>query len=136
MIGASKLIEEDAVIIRKMHSSGMNKTEIAKNFISVNGHKISRAHISRIIRGTRWNKEERSFLMKDDLIRSKSISTKFDTIVFQTRVSVLRIEARVLYGYVSYIDSNIDKIHNVWSSVYPDDRTLNNIHSEFVQSYL
>jgi hypothetical protein len=136
MIGASKLTKEDAVKIREMFSQGVNKSQIAKNFVSEKGHKISREHVSRIIKGARWNIQNHSFLMKDDLLGSKTISTKFDTTLFETKISVLRMDAEVFYGFASYIDSNLFKVHQIWNRQYPDDRSLNNIHSEFVDSYL
>jgi hypothetical protein len=68
MIGASKLNSEDIEQIRNLFSNtNMSDIEISKKF------GVSRVHINRIRNGIRWNTENHSFLMKDDIYEHKMV---------------------------------------------------------------
>ena len=60
MIGASKLTEDDVKIIKDLLELGKTHQSISEMF------DVSREHITKIANGQRWNKEQHSFIMKEN----------------------------------------------------------------------
>lgn len=136
MIGAHKLTEHDAETIRELFLNGNNKSKIAREFISSKGEKISREHVSRIINRKRWNPNTRSFLMKDEILKSNSVKTQIEDKTYQTKLSVLRIEDMVLFGVAHYINSDLVTLDGRFFDNCPNDKKFFNLHQEWVQTYL
>lgn len=65
MVGASKLNKEKLTEIRALFTQGLSDNEIAEQY------GVSRIHINHIRNGHRWNKEKRSFVMKDEMQQTK-----------------------------------------------------------------
>ena len=61
MIGATKLTHDDVDLIRDLLTQGKTHQSIGDMF------GVSREHITAISKGRRWNKEKRSFLMKEEI---------------------------------------------------------------------
>lgn len=61
MIGSWKLNKESVEVIKDLLELGMTHQSISQMF------NVSREHITKIANGQRWNKEQRSFIMKDDM---------------------------------------------------------------------
>jgi len=64
MVGASKLNWDDVRVIKDLLEMGKTHQSIADMF------GVSRELISSIKSGKRWNKEQHSFIMKDEQIKS------------------------------------------------------------------
>lgn len=83
MVGAWKLNEDDVKIIKDLLEIGKTHTDIAKMF------NVSREHITKIANGQRWNKENHSFTMKDELEKPK---TSNDYREFSPSLPVKKVE--------------------------------------------
>jgi len=61
MVGAHRLTQTDVDIIKDLLEQGITHQKISDVF------EVSRAHITKIANGHRWNDDTRSFIMKDRL---------------------------------------------------------------------
>jgi hypothetical protein len=73
MIGASKCSLHDVIRIKALFAAGLNHTQISEFYTTESGHKISRTHISQILRGKKWNLDSHNFVMKDYINFSKEL---------------------------------------------------------------
>lgn len=90
MIGASKIDPntDDLQRLFEMFDLGLNNSQIERTYRTNNGDKLSRIHISCIRRGKRWNYQDHSFIMKDELRDCKIVETELDEDKYQSVISV------------------------------------------------
>lgn len=67
MVGAHKFNWNDAEKVRELLNQGISQSQIARDYISENGCKVSRELITQIANGKRWNMDTHSFVMKEKL---------------------------------------------------------------------
>lgn len=76
MTGAHKLKLQDIEKLRQLFDQGISNQQIAKNFVSTNGRKVSTEHIRLIRSGRRWNFDNHSFIVKEHLKMKDEIVTQ------------------------------------------------------------
>jgi len=106
MVGASKIDQntDDLERLDAMFRMGLNNTKIAEIYRTSSGKQISRVHISQIRRGLRWNPNNRSFLMKDELVRPETIFSSTNGTSIKTTISQLISGNDLYYVYLTFKD--------------------------------
>lgn len=104
MVGASKIDQntDDLERLQVLFNMGLNNTKIAEVYRTNSGEQISRVHISQIRRGLRWNPNNRSFLMKDELGKTEQIFSVTNGNVIKTTVSQLISGNDLYYVYLTF----------------------------------
>ena len=90
MIGASKINKntDDLERLQEMFDMGLNNSQISRIYRTNSGEPISRVHISQIRRSKRWNTENHSFIMKDDIKDYNSIMTDLNDDIYHTVIGL------------------------------------------------
>ena len=141
MIGASKINNNtnDLQRLQEMFDMGLNNTQISKIFRTNSGESLSRIHISQIRRNKRWNTENHSFVMKDEVKDFNSIKTELDGDIYHTVVglgithSPMNKTTVKSYFILHYKNSNLmneDSI--VMLENKPTDEELLRNHNKFI----
>lgn len=141
MIGASKINNntDDLQRLQEMFDMGLNNTQISKIFRTNSGESLSRIHISQIRRNKRWNTDNHSFLMKDDVKDFNSIKTELDNDIYHTVVglgithSPMNKTTVKSYFILHYKNSNLmneDSI--VMLKDKPSEEELLRTHNKFI----
>lgn len=106
MIGAGKIDDRtnDLERLQDLFDLGLNNTEIAKVYRTNSGESLSRIHISSIRRGKRWNRDNRSFLMKHELESTDMIETISNGDIIKTVISQVITDTVIYYIYLTYIN--------------------------------
>jgi len=141
MIGASKINNNtnDLQRLQEMFDMGLNNTQISKIFRTNSGESLSRIHISQIRRNKRWNTENHSFVMKDEVKDFNSIKTELDDDIYHTVVglgithSPMNKTTVKSYFILHYKNSNLmneDSI--VMLENKPTDEELLRNHNKFI----
>jgi hypothetical protein len=87
MTGAHKLKLQDVERLRELFNQGINNQEIAKNFVSSSGRKVSTEHVRLIRSGRRWNFDTHSFIVKEHLQMQDEIVTQILDDEYTTELS-------------------------------------------------
>lgn len=141
MIGASKINNntDDLQRLQEMFDMGLNNTQISKIFRTNSGESLSRIHISQIRRNKRWNTENHSFVMKDEVKDFNSIKTELDGDIYHTVVGLGITHSPInkttvkSYFILHYKNSNLmneDSI--VMLENKPTDEELLRTHNKFI----
>jgi hypothetical protein len=137
MIGATKLNKNDIVRLKKLFAQDITDYQIAREFIPESGQTVSREHIRNIRIGKRWNDEERSFVMKEDLSDLLSVKTELNKMVFETQLGWLKTKSYEKWFLLTLLD---DIEVNGPTTHLMDRKPLTcdilNFHNEFVAMYL
>jgi hypothetical protein len=137
MIGAYKLNKNDILKIRNLISQGVNDYQIAREFISESGESVTREHIRAIRKGQRWNKDNRSFLMKDELSDLPVIKTEMNGRVFETQLGWLKTKDLEKWFFLTLMDDmEVDGPMGYLMDKKPLKKEILAFHNSFVSSYL
>ena len=106
MIGAGKIDDRtnDLERLNDLFDMGLNNTEISRVYRTNSGESLSRIHISSIRRGKRWNRDNRSFLMKHELETNDVIETLSNGDTIKTVISQVITDTTIYYIYLTYIN--------------------------------
>ena len=87
MTGAHKLKLQDVEKLRELFDQGINNQQIAENFVSSSGRKVSTEHVRMIRSGRRWNFDTHSFIVKEHLQMQDEIVTQILDDEYTTELS-------------------------------------------------
>jgi hypothetical protein len=87
MTGAHKLKLQDVEKLRELFDQGINNQQIAENFVSSSGRKVSTEHVRMIRSGRRWNFDTHSFIVKEHLQMQDEIVTQILEDEYTTELS-------------------------------------------------
>lgn len=128
MIGASKLNEELVAEIKELFATTTLKdTDIAQMY------NVSRPLITNIRRGVRWNKVQRSFVMKSDIKKLTRTITHIGGVFFSTGVSPVITINGECFVLVHYLDNKEYMVHNKIYQTPPSYEVLREFHDIFVK---
>jgi hypothetical protein len=89
MIGAHKLDIHEVERLRDMFNQGLNNSQIARDFRTLNGESITRTHVSQIRRGKRWNFTKHSYLMKEHIQDQDVMTTVLQDEIYETQLGMI-----------------------------------------------
>ena len=87
MTGAHKLKLQDVEKLRELFDQGINNQQIAENFVSSSGRKVSTEHVRMIRSGRRWYFDTHSFIVKEHLQMQDEIVTQILDDEYTTELS-------------------------------------------------
>jgi hypothetical protein len=130
MVGASKLNEQQVQEIKRLFATTMLCDEDIADMYGV-----SRPFINLIRNGKRWNEEERSFVMKDDIKRYTGTNTIIGDNHHSSQITPVETTTGRLFIILHYIN---DEVFHEPSRVFnnePDYYTLREHHDLFVKRF-
>lgn len=137
MIGASKLNKQDALAIKRLVARGHSDAQIAREFVSHNGSKVSRVHIRHIRLGLKWNMDQHLFVMKDDLQDLPHLKTEVNGDVFETELGFLVTATKKKWFFLTLL--NFEEVDGPPTSLMdkkPSKGEILTFHNSFVNHYL
>jgi len=138
MVGASKInqLTDDLERLQSFFDEGFNNTQIQKLYRTNSGHSLSRIHISSIRRGTRWNINKRSFIMKSEIEDQRYIETTFNNNIYKTVISSVITDTDIYYAYFCFIDNKPVLMDNITLMLNkPNRNDLLDYHVKFLDVY-
>lgn len=104
MVGASKIDHNtnDLERLQELFKKGLNNSEIARVYRTNSGESLSRIHISAIRSGKRWNPNNRSFLMKDEIGKLEQIYSMTNGVLISTKISQVISGNDLYYVYLTF----------------------------------
>lgn len=130
MIGASKLNEELVAEIKTLFATTTLKdTEIAEMY------NVSRPLITNIRRGIRWNKVQRSFVMKSEIKKLTRTITEINGVKFSTGVSPIITINGEMYVLVHYLNNREHIVQGKIFEIKPSYDTIREAHDVFIKSF-
>ena len=131
MIGSSKLNDEQVQQIKNLFTT----TNLCDENIA-EMYNVSRAHINHIRNGRRWNIDERSFLMKEELNHYTTTITILGGGRYSSQITPLQSKIGMVYVILHYTN---DELWFEPSSIYlevPDYERLRERHDLFVKKFI
>jgi vacuolar-type H+-ATPase catalytic subunit A/Vma1 len=107
MIGAHKLNINEVERLREMFNQGLNNSQIARQFKTLEGKTISREHVSQIRRGKRWNFTKHSYLMKEHIENQDVITTVLEEEIYETQLGLILSNNGDYHVYLCFKDGSI-----------------------------
>lgn len=131
MIGSSKLNDEQVQQIKRLfETTNLTDESIGEMY------NVSRGHINHIRNGRRWNVDERSFLMKEELNHYTTTITIIRGNSYSSQVSALQSKVGIVYVILHYTN---DELWFEPSSIYleePNYERLRERHDLFVKKFI
>jgi hypothetical protein len=122
VIGASKLTEQQVQEIKRLFATTMLcDGDIAEMY------GVSREFINLIRNGKRWNDEERSFVMKDDIKRYTNTTTIIDGKSYSSQISPVETTQGRLFIILHYIG---DEVFYETSRVFTNEPSYEEFRTE------
>ena len=141
MIGASKINKntDDLERLQEMFDMGLNNSQISRIYRTNSGEPISRIHISQIRRNKRWNIDNHSFVMKDEVKDNNSIMTDLGDDIYHTVIglgitySPIHKITEKSYFILHYKNSNLmNEDYIVMLQDKPSQEELKRNHNQFI----